>query len=492
MENKVFEGFEAGEYDVPLVDNVRNGKGTQTFKKGDDTYTLECTWVNGKKNGEGTLLDMNYVIAMKLNFVDDVVEGEGFLYLNGQVTFKGTWKGGMRCGFCQEFEGGRLVYKGEYKDDVRNGYGVLYDSNQDIVFEGQWVNGKEGLISIAENDKGDREMTEKTESGIIKFIGGFKEGSLLRDGKGVEYNEEGKPVKESMYKEGVEERKIKEFKDNDTIVIYDSNGKKVYEGEYLKDSHHRYPPNGNGRLFEGTVMVYNGLFVKGKREGHGLSYHLTRCLQYEGDWMNDKANGIGKYYNDEGMLIASGEFIDNVYTDDKICIHVDTGKIEEVKKGGCGCFGSGRRAQTKQLPSLYEEETPSANTIKSMKEFNNLPTTVTNISIAASSMNEEDITSLDFSRFTNLKRLIIGDSSLTHIKQLNLREMKSLKYVEIGDKSCSIPELSVTFDKQYTVKANDHTMYVESCPALEEIVMGNGACADFVRFSLIGSCILYD
>ena len=92
MENKVFAGFEAGEYDVPLVDNVRNGKGTQKLKKDGVEYTLECTWKDGKKNGEGVLLDNNYVMAMKLNFVDDVAEGEGYLYTNGQVTFKGNWK----------------------------------------------------------------------------------------------------------------------------------------------------------------------------------------------------------------------------------------------------------------------------------------------------------------------------------------------------------------------------------------------------------------
>ena len=172
MENKVFAGFEAGEYDVPLVDNVRNGKGTQKLKKDGVEYTLECTWKDGKKNGEGVLLDNNYVMAMKLNFVDDVAEGEGYMYTNGQVTFKGNWKNGLRCGLCQEYAGGHLVYKGEYADDQRNGYGILYDENQEIVFEGQWVNGEQGLISISENEHGDREMTEKKENGCIQYIGG--------------------------------------------------------------------------------------------------------------------------------------------------------------------------------------------------------------------------------------------------------------------------------------------------------------------------------
>ena len=64
--------------------------------------------------------------------------------------------------------------------------------------------------------------------------------------------------------------------------------------------------------------------------------------------------------------------------------------------------------------------------------------------------------------------------------------MKYLKSIEIGNRSCSIPELSAKMDKEYTIKANDHCMYIESCPVLEEIILGDGSCADFVKFSLIG------
>ena len=485
MENKIFEGFEAGEYDVPMENNVRNGKGTQKFKKGEEEYTLECTWANGKKNGEGILLDKDYVISMKLNFVDDLVEGEGVLYQNGQVTFKGVWKAGMRNGFCQEFDGGRLIFKGEYADDMRNGYGILYDASQEIVFEGQWVNNEQGLISISENDNGDREMTEKNENGTIKYIGGFKEGTVLRDGKGVEYDEEGKPVREIVFKEGLEERRIKEFK-GENIVIYDSAGKKVYEGQYIKDNSHRYPPHGKGRLFEGTVMVYNGDFVKGKREGHGCSYHPTRCLKYEGDWMNDLPHGVGKYYDSEGTLVTSGEFCDGLYEDEKIRIDAAAGKVEDVTKGGCACFGKSRRAQTKQLTSLVEDDSsnsPSVPAIKSLKELNALPETTAIIRIDSNCMNEEEASTIDFYRFSKLRRLIIGDNSLQCLKQLNLREMKSLKYVEIGNNSCSLPDM---MNKKYTVVANKHSLCIESCPLLEEVVIGSGSCLDFIRCIFCG------
>ena len=65
MENTVFAGFTEGKCDVPSEGGVKNGKGTEQFTKDGKEYTLECTWENGKKNGEAILLDPDGVMAMK-------------------------------------------------------------------------------------------------------------------------------------------------------------------------------------------------------------------------------------------------------------------------------------------------------------------------------------------------------------------------------------------------------------------------------------------
>ena len=137
FQNSILSGYVEKEYNVPLENGLKSGKGTQTYEKDGQTYTLECTWSNNLKNGEGILLDSNYVMAMKLNFVNDVIEGEGFLYDNGQVIFKGQWKEGQRCGYCEEFKAGHRIYAGNYDKDVRNGYGIEYDENavDDDTFE---------------------------------------------------------------------------------------------------------------------------------------------------------------------------------------------------------------------------------------------------------------------------------------------------------------------------------------------------------------------
>ena len=317
---------------------VKSGKGTQTLEKDGKEYILECTWENNKKNGEGILLDPDGARAMKLHFKDDVVEGEGALYDNGRVVFEGMWVNGKRCGPAQEYVDGHCVFKGQYDDDKRNGYGIEYDETGVTVFEGEWKNGEQGLKRIKANKKGKKQLVEYSEDGKVKYTGGYKEGTVIRDGEGVEYDSEGNPVSTCIYNEGIVERRIKEFKNN-TIILYDENNKKVYEGEYKNSPELGFPPHGKGRLFRDGVMVYNGEFKNGQRSGHGCSYYMSRVLMYEGDWLNDKANGNGKFNNEEGLLVVEGEFVDNVCTQGDKRVHVDTGKIESVKKmNRCFCF----------------------------------------------------------------------------------------------------------------------------------------------------------
>lgn len=464
-----------GEYDVPLVDGVRNGKGTQTLKKNGEVYTLECTWENGKKNGEGILLDPNTVMAMKLNFKDDLVNGEGSLFENGQLTFRGNWCNGERCGQGKEFSGGRLVFSGNYDHDKRNGYGILYDDDREPIFEGTWVDGEKGLISIEEDDHGDKKMIERDSEGHIRYIGGFAKGTVIRDGQGVTYDASGNPQKICKYREGTEERVLKEFKGKN-IVIYDAQGKISYEGEYAEDSRHTYPPNGQGRQFVNGVLVYMGEFVNGRRQGHGQSFYPNHTAQYIGEWADDKANGQGQYMNEEGELVAEGEFVDNVYTGDEIRVSIDTGRIEKVGAGrGCACFGQKRRAATRQLPSQQDTDE-----VRSLREFNALPASTTAIQIAGI---DED--ALDFARFAQLRHLTIAAGALRSLKQLALRELRSLRSLEIGRDACCSAENAAAIDKkEFAVEGARKALEIEACERLESVVLRPGACCDFAKLLL--------
>ena len=481
--NKVLEGFEVVSKNGSMVNELLDGKGTIIYSKDGQEYTLECTWENGKLNGEGNLLNSDSLLVMKLHFVNDLIDGEGSLFDNGQLTFKGTWKEGQRCGFCQEFKGGKLIFKGEYSGDVRNGYGIEYDASGEIVYEGEWVNGVMGLKSIVDDDYGNRMLVEKDALGSIVFMGEFKEGTVMRDGRGTEY-EDSKPVRVCMYRDGVEERILKEFKGN-SMIQYDSNNNKVYEGEY-EDMGVRGPcAQGKGRQFEGNVVVYNGEFVRGHRQGSGFSYYPSRTLQYEGDWMDDKANGHGKFYNAEGMLVVEGEFVDDVCVDDNRRIHRDTGKIENVKSSGCFCFGGARRAATKQLPIDGEGLGPVM--VSSPKELEDAPDRVTALCFKSGGFADSNIKSIDLNRFHNLRRLSIEANALPYVKTLHLCELPKLRTFSLEKNACVDALLGAEYlKKEYTIKGAYKTLCIESCPLLEEITFEEDACGDYVKLQLIG------
>ena len=196
---RILGEYAEGAIDAPLVNGAFSGKGTEKLTKDGKEYTLECTWDNGKKNGEGIVLNEDSILVLKLQFVNDVIDGEGCVYENGHIQFKGVWKNGVRCGFGQEFSGGRLLFKGMFADDVRNGYGVSYSVSGEPEFEGEWINGSPGRKEIVEDELGNRVLIEKDDDDHVVYKGGFKEGTVLRDGIGTIFDASGACVKTSVY-----------------------------------------------------------------------------------------------------------------------------------------------------------------------------------------------------------------------------------------------------------------------------------------------------
>ncbi len=108
-------------------------------------------FINDKKNGEGSLekrIDNSKIIYEGLfindmftygkvtttngeiyegSFVDDLLEGEGkSTYTLNNETFEGFFIKGRRNGFGRLKRGEILVFEGQYKDDLPDGYGLVY------------------------------------------------------------------------------------------------------------------------------------------------------------------------------------------------------------------------------------------------------------------------------------------------------------------------------------------------------------------------------
>ena len=56
---------------------------------------------------------------------------------------------------------------------------------------------------------------------------------------------------------------------------------------------------------------YQGEFINDKVEGYGLYYNKEGRLVYEGYWKNGKRNGIGIYHAEDGSIFK-GEWANNI------------------------------------------------------------------------------------------------------------------------------------------------------------------------------------
>ena len=186
-------------------------------------------------------------------------------------------------------------YIGEVKNNLPNGKGIKYYKNGNIMYEGNFNNGKfngNGKIIL--------------ESGKY-YIGQFKNG--LPNGKGTLYYSNGN----IMYEGDVVNNKpegngkficedgeyyIGQFKNelpNGKGTLYYSNGKIKYEGDFINDK-----PDGNGKYILENGKYYIGEFKNGLKNGKGTYYHSNGNLIYEGDFVNDKYEGNGKGIWDNG------------------------------------------------------------------------------------------------------------------------------------------------------------------------------------------------
>ncbi len=94
-----------------------------------------------------------------------------------------------------------------------------------------------------------------------------------------------------------ENQKIKEFN-----IINDN---LIYEGECLSGER-----NGKGKEYnKNGKLIFEGEYLKGKRNGKGKEYDGYGKLLFEGEFLNGKKNGkLIKYYED-GKLIIEEEYL---------------------------------------------------------------------------------------------------------------------------------------------------------------------------------------
>ena len=119
-------------------------------------------------------------------------------------------------------------------------------------------------------------------------------------------------------------------------------------------------------------------------------------------------------------------------------------------------------------------------TVCSMSELTSLNAGITHLTIGSNCMNDNSTVLLHFTRFTQLKELVIGDDCFMNVDQLNLIGLSKLRSVVIG-------ENSFTKKKNGFGKESNRRFYVKNCPSLRELRIGRYSFSDYVSAVIEGN-----
>lgn len=160
------------------------------------------------------------------------------------AVYRGEYLDGKREGFGSHFyKNGSLCYAGFWKNDKRDGLGVSFRESDHALHIAKWENGQPGgFISLFDKD------------GNLRYGGHMMNGK--KQGAGVSFRQA-----------------------DGTIFV----------GKW-EDSE----PAGLGASFDenGSLLYYGG-WKDGKRSGHGTEFDLNGAIVFDGEWKDDKYhNGI--------------------------------------------------------------------------------------------------------------------------------------------------------------------------------------------------------
>jgi hypothetical protein len=181
------------------------------------------------------------------------------IYNNSKLTYKGDLKDNQKNGHGSFYSDGKLVFEGEFKDNKIEGTGILYWQGGQKLYKGQWSKG-------------------------------------YMNGAGKLYKEDG-----TVWYDNIT---MVDNNPEGTGTLYYTNGP-VYKGELVHGE-----PNGQGKFFNKGQLYYEGQVKSGLYDGKGKTYYSEESVRYEGEFQGGWYNGQGTLYNADGSIRFQGTFKD--------------------------------------------------------------------------------------------------------------------------------------------------------------------------------------
>ncbi|WP_350344656.1 hypothetical protein PRVXT_001083 [Proteinivorax tanatarense] len=216
--------------------------------------------VNGVPNGKGKLLTQTGNIKAEGDFKDGKLNGNGKLYQRGALRYEGFWKNGSPHRHGKLFySNGNLKYEGRWKYGNKYGKGSLYNSQENLIFEGNFIDGimfpKDNFQLVNHDGYWDGSL-DKNNS--ITYKGKWTENVYKGN---VKFFTEDMLIYEGYWKHGLP---------HGNAVIYQDNGNKFFDGSFLY-----------GQIKEGDFYNQNG-----EKVSKSMSQALINTINNEGERSN--------------------------------------------------------------------------------------------------------------------------------------------------------------------------------------------------------------
>ena len=427
----------------------RDGKGKETYGGEHTGEFLICTWKNGMKNGEGILYNMYGEVLFRGTFVDDYIEGDGYI-----------------------FEDGVIVIRAKYQKSIIDTLCYIEVTPDHII------------------------MIERSNNGFLKYRGGFNEEFGEREGLGAEYDSNGHLNIYGMYEGNVLVQKIKRF-EKDIMFEFDKDEHLIYHGHYRDDLASGFPREGQGREFKDGIQIFKGMFTNGKRNGVGTLFHEHGIAKERGVWKDGvqieshPVDALG-YFTDVKFDGRSHAFIRVVDGVETVSTHIRHIKLasgmcnaEELTKleldsihqlvtieFGNRCFVNVKTVIMSNLPYL-QRVTIGDDCFTFCDRLNDRPWD-----------NHNDERILQENRtcvITNCKRLeafSCGIGSFSAFIKLSLKELPSLQHLSLGVAHVTL----VDYSKCSYCFFWAEELIIENLPSLQTIDIG---CRAFGKIDLL-------
>jgi len=294
------------------LDWKREEQGTLIFPNGE---IYQCVWKNGFKEGEGVWIQKDGTRINGRWLKNRLQQGVEITFVNGH-SYKGEVKDPNSN--VLKFHGRGTfklnngdTYEGDFKDDVREGFGKYSYKNGD-EYEGEWRHGeKQGFGTMKYSNgniyTGKWSCDKREGNGVLTSRNGDKfEGTLQNDlynGRGIYIWADGE-----------------EYEGNFTNSLRDGYGTMkylngdIFRGDWKKDKRHgkgdltskdrrRVEGTWESHILQPRVKIYypNGDRYEGEVRDETFQKHGKGVLffhnggKYDDYWSNDKEIGQGKY-----------------------------------------------------------------------------------------------------------------------------------------------------------------------------------------------------